>query len=615
MPRILLVEPTAVIREPLCVVMQSNGSQVTAFGTAMEALALARASSPDLIVTEVALPDMDGIEFLRYLRSAPNLGRTPILVHTTVTDRAVLRAAVGCSISAYTLKQTFTLAGFMQRVHLALQAKAPALVAQPAPAAKAAAPVRAPAPAAPAPAPSPKPAANTPAPAPALADVGDDDDETQAAALARLRPIVADNEVDNGLNKGLELRALSPSIGHLMSVTSRANCSVEQVVEAVKMDHAVAVKILKLANSSVYTRGEPIDSIKKAVLRIGSVEIRQAVMNIAVVDRFSTPEMNKLLDCLQFWEHAIACGVIASELARHMGRRDADMAFTMGLLHDVGRMILAEQLGDRYVHVIRTALELGLPLDQVEKRMLRVNHADIMERVLRAWNFPAPLIRPIACHHLSAGNLRKAAPSDLAECGMIALANSLAQALMLGSSGSLTISHATDYVEMLGLDPGLIHRITENAGEQTNNIKFAMLSSSRLDAWPQMRETCRASLGRPFRPLYVSTDNGFDGVKTFVQHLASDQQDEPPNVGVIRLASPRDTVAATEAFIAAEAKAGVKMLPVVLISPTGKIALEESAMRGRAARLMTAPFAAPRFIDRVRSILPAAEAEPVAAAA
>lgn len=595
---ILLVEPASIVREPLSVVLRQHGHEVSAATTGREALALLSARVPGLILTELVLPDMDGIEFLRQVRLSRASGATRILVMSSVTDRDLIRQAVSFMVAGYVIKQGFSLSALLQRITLLTSTTA-------APTVTGALQVSA-KPAAPAPA----KAATEPTPA---TDPDDDDSETQAEALARLKPIVGESDVSDGLNKMSEVKALSPSLGHLMKLTARADCGVDMIVEAVKMDHAVAVKILKLANSSVFTRGEPVDSIKKAVLRIGSTEIRQAVMNIAVIDRFSSPEMNRLLDCNQFWEHAIATGVIASEIARSLRRKDVDVAFTMGLLHDVGRMILAEQLGERYVHVARTALELGLPLDMVEKRMLRTNHADIMEQVLQKWNFPRQLVQPIVHHHLSAGSMRKAASRELAECGIVALANCLAQSLMLGSSGGLTISPGTDYAEMLGIDPAAISRIVEEAPEQTNNIKFAMLSTSNIDAWPQLREENRAAIGGEFRPLYASVRGTVDAVAVFVGRLASNHSEEGPNIGVVRIPSPREVIAVTRDFLEAEAKAEAKMLPLILISPTGKIGLEESAMRGRATRYLTTPFSAGRFINRARALLPAAP--PMAAAA
>lgn len=594
MTRILVVEPTAVIREPLCAALAHHGFEADAAANAAEGLKQALSRRPDLILTELLLPDLPGTEFLKRVRASRALAETPVLVLSSATDRQLIRLAVGLTISGYLLKSGFSLGGLLERIRALTCGGGGSSAPRPA--------VRS------------EPTTSADAPAASPPDAEQDDPDTQAEVLSRLRPILPRTEIDDCLSRLGEMRALSPSVAHLMKLTARSSASADQVVEAVKMDHAVAVKVLKLANSSVFTRGEPVDSIKKAVLRIGTTEIRQVVLNIAVIDRFTNPELDKLLDCRQFWEHSIACGVIAADLARSFNRKDADQAFTLGLLHDVGRMILAEQLGDRYAHVMRTARELNLPLEQVEKRLLGVSHADIMERVLTRWNFPGRLASPIVHHHLSAGMIRKVAPRELFECGMLALANALAQALMLGTSGTLTISPATDLGEMIGVDPRVASRIVERAPEQTNNIKFAMLATGNVETWPQVREQVRASLGGPFRPLYVAPPAAVDALKVFLDRLADPPGDEPPNIAVVRIPSARDAGPLCKSLLDAETRAGVMNLPLVLVSPTGKLELDGSTLAGRSVRRLASPFSAARFIDRVKGLMPKAETALAAAA-
>ena len=223
-----------------------------------------------------------------------------------------------------------------------------------------------------------------------------------------------------------------------MKLTS-SECSLEAVAKAVSQDQAMSLKMLKLANSPVYMRGDRVDTVHKALMRIGVSSIRQAVMNIGVVERFSAPAFGELLSTGQFWEHSIACGLIATQLAEARGEQDADTAFTCGLLHDLGRVVLAEVLGERYSGVIETARSVEAPLEQVESRMLLLNHADVMDRLLTGWKFSKHLIDPIMHHHLSVANARGVIPARRGEILRLGLANRLAHAMLLGDSGNVTI--------------------------------------------------------------------------------------------------------------------------------------------------------------------------------
>src|SRR5262249_7291747 len=163
---------------------------------------------------------------------------------------------------------------------------------------------------------------------------------------------------------------LSPTVSRLMQIVNSHDCSVERIASAAKQDQAVAIKILKLANSPVYFRGDPVDSVHQAVLRIGTNQIRQVVMNLTVRERFGSLGGASRLRATQFWEHSIACGLIAAEITRCRGGSapEIDSAFTMGLLHDIGKMFYAEVLDDQYNHVLTMAEEMRLPLEQTESR-------------------------------------------------------------------------------------------------------------------------------------------------------------------------------------------------------------------------------------------------------
>ena len=82
----------------------------------------------------------------------------------------------------------------------------------------------------------------------------------------------------------------------------------------------------------------PVSSIDLAVQRIGIAQIRQMVLSIGVIDRFSASMRSVRLDALKFWEHSIGCGLIAAEITRCRSgsTEEVDAAFTMSLLHDTG---------------------------------------------------------------------------------------------------------------------------------------------------------------------------------------------------------------------------------------------------------------------------------------
>ncbi|HVZ93639.1 MAG TPA: response regulator [Phycisphaerales bacterium] len=588
MATILLVEPAALVREPLAEILQTRTHTVTTVTSPAEALAIISVNAPDLIITELTFGQYDGVGFIRNVRNSPKTARTPVLVLAGAPTKAQLVNTIKLGINGFMLKNRFSIAEFLQKIETALkppqEAPAPLKIdpsktgSMKSPVAVTANKTRSIAPAAPI-----KPGTQHSAA----------DDAVEL--LKSLRPIVNRTEIQECIDKGGEVKALSPAVGHLLKLTNSEGASMDQIVEAVRMDHAIALKMLKMANSAVYTRGEPVDSIRKAVLRIGTDQIRQAVLNIAVIERFSNPELSKFLDCNQFWEHAIGCGLIATTIARAAGSTDADSAFTMGLLHDAGRMVLAEQLGERYVHVLRTAREMNLPLEYVEKRMLLFNHAEVMDRVLHSWNFPKQLINPIVFHHLSAANLRAMSPSELRETTTLALANRLAHALLLGSSGNMTIYPTAELRRTLGLQESVIEEIERDIPSQTDEMKFAMLSFSNVAAWPQARESVRGSLGAHFRPLYIGADEPFDALRIFCKRVAGEFADEAPTIAIVEIPNAAAIPVVSKRLKDLETTMSGERLPVVVVSPSGKLIPEAFLLAGRAHERLQTPFVIERF--------------------
>lgn len=612
MNKVFIVEDAAIVREPLQAALTAAGYAVSATDDGTKALQMLATEKPDLVLLDINLPGTDGLSILKYIRESATLSKLPVIMLSAVAEKQRVVAAINLGISAYLLKSRFSLNEMLEHVrkHLASPlvrvgqsanesvAPSPGAAAAPEPVSK----------------PSREPTVNAEANTQPVPDsVGGatpstvtmpeiDPTADSLEALKSLKPIMVRSEITERLEQTAELKGLSPAVSQVLRLTGTDRCSIEQVAKAISQDHAIALKVLKLANSAVYTRGEPVDSVQLAVSRIGLGQIRQTVLNLAVIDQFNAQASCEAINFGQFWEHAIAVGIIAAEIA-HGVDQDPDAAFTMGLLHDVGRMFFADQFGEIYDIVLRTAHQLELPAEQVEARMLLYNHADVMDRVLHSWKFPKQLINPIVFHHLSAGNIRRSAPRQLNEVATLGLANRLAHAMMLGSSGNEAVYGTNDLCELMKLDPKVIQSVHEKAREETDKVKFALLATSSTANWPQLRQVHRESIGQPFRPLFVSTSPQNDAFRIFCEELTNDDSEAEPNVGVIHIAHVRERVALTSAYRAAESAAGVSGLPLLVLSPSGKHMPEQSLLNGRRVQAVSTPFVIPRFIRAVQGVL------------
>jgi HD-like signal output (HDOD) protein/CheY-like chemotaxis protein len=624
MSTILVVDDLAVFRQPIAAAVKAAGYDVVCAADGNAALKAVEDHRIDLVLLDLAMPAPDGVEVLRILRQNPKHRALPVIVLTAVSERERIVQVAQLNVSDYLLKSRFSLSDLLARIRKQLEQSqgsseapsgdtgGPARENSGVPSSGATRPepsgatVSAPRAggraegAAPPPSSAPEPEKK---PAAAKAPATEQPPPDPKAALNSLEPVMSRAEVEQSLGETEGMKGFSPTVMRLLTLTNDPNCRIDLVVKAICQDHVLALKILKLANSVAFTRGEPVDAVREAVLRIGLGRIRQAILNIGIVERFGSLGAGDLVHGGQFWEHAIACGVAAGKIAELLEQHDPDVAFTAGLLHDVGRLVLLQQLGEKYIKVMQRARELELPIEQVETRMLRVNHADVMEHVLRLWRFSPHLAVPIVHHHLSATNLRGLVAKDLTEAATLALANRLVHGLALGCSGNAVVYATEAFVDLLRLKDPQLREIENTVMEQTADLKVSMLAKHSSDEWPQMSRLYREGLSRPMRFDYHGDAPGRDAFYAFCRQLGEAAESEPPNVGVVHLANDRQRSRVSQQVLDAEARSGGVRPPLVIISPSGEATLEGPVMNNRPARLLRSPVPVSRFVRAVNELL------------
>ncbi len=588
MRTILVVDDMAIFREPIEAVLRANGYRVLTASNGVEALAAVSGHHPDLMLLDLSMPQMDGMTVLRTLRQNDARRNIKIIIMSADADRARISDAIRLGIAGYIIKSHFSLKSLMERVEKALMPSDPTAKHAGAHSANpdgvlatGRAPEAAPS--------APNAIAHT------VPEI--------RKSITAHKPRMTRTEVMQRVNADNELKGLSPTISQVLNLTASDRCSMEEVAKAVSQDQAIALKLLKLANSPIYSRGDRVDTVHKAVLRIGVASIREAVLNIGVVERFESVAFEHHLNTQLFWEHSIACGLIATELARELEHKEPDSAFTAGLLHDLGRIIFAERLGEDYTAVLDAARDAQVPVEVAESRLLMVNHADVMGKLLLAWRFPKELVNPVVFHHTPPDDVRTVAPHQGLEVLRLGLADRVAHALMLGSSGNDVIYPTETHSRLLGVQAATIKRIEETARQKTDDTKFALLTSSNGATWQRPTERYRSELGVPFRPLFISTTPEIDAYRMFCAELGGPQTAEPPNIAVVHIATAKDRACLSERLVASERDAGAGVLPTIALSPDGKFGLDEVALAGRAVITLPTPTPILSFVKASSSLL------------
>ncbi len=228
--------------------------------------------------------------------------------------------------------------------------------------------------------------------------------------------------------------------------SSGANAA--QVARIVESDQAIATKVLRLVNSSFFGLSRRVTQISQAIVLLGFNAIRSVVLSISVFESFKGGGSNKRFDRRDFWKHAIATGSIARMLAKELRIGAEEDAFSGGILHDIGKLVLDQVLPGEFEKILTFVDEKGCSMFEAEHRVLGTDHCEIGEYLLEKWNLPPLLIECVALHHSPA--IFRSNPQMVS---IIHLADIFARRLHIGSGGDNLIPTPDPFaLEELELD-------------------------------------------------------------------------------------------------------------------------------------------------------------------
>lgn len=171
--------------------------------------------------------------------------------------------------------------------------------------------------------------------------------------------------------------------------------SAEDLGALLEQDHAITVRLLRLANSAFYGFPSQVDTVQRAVVLIGYNEVRLLALATSVFDTFSQIRQYAL-DPRDFWLHALGTAKAASLLASQMHAQcSPEACFTAGLLHDMGKYALAAVLHNTYKKIVANAQERGVLVRDSEREILNTTHPEVGAWLAQQWSFPEDLRQPI----------------------------------------------------------------------------------------------------------------------------------------------------------------------------------------------------------------------------
>ena len=224
--------------------------------------------------------------------------------------------------------------------------------------------------------------------------------------------------------------------------------SSDRIAEIASQDPALSAKILQISNSAFFGFSRKVFSVSEAVQLLGIGVIQSLAMAVPLFtsfDRKRCPGFH--ID--QVWEHSAEVASIARRIYNeHLDdSHRAEQAFAAGIMHDIGKLILAEKMPEQYEAIIAESKATNTELHKIERKHLGATHAEVGAYLLALWGLPVPLIEAIASHHAPC----RCGTGTLCLAGVVHIADALQHSQ--GLHPELTPNPVdAEYLKLTGLD-------------------------------------------------------------------------------------------------------------------------------------------------------------------
>ncbi len=273
-----------------------------------------------------------------------------------------------------------------------------------------------------------------------------------------------------GLLRSLnELPAMPDIVLKAQTILSDPNFHMRQLVNVVEIEPAIVTRVLKIANSAYYGCSKRVASVHHASTMLGYEVLRDVVTLAGVSSLLNHSLRGYGLEANDAWRHSMAVAAGSKIIARQKFPAIENDAFTAGLLHDTGKLIL-----DQYVYDHRDDFETAMQNGQktflwAEREIFGFDHAEIASEFCKKWNIPSTLAVAIQLHHGPSASEKNPLAYILHAADMLAMQNNL---------GSGSDSHLYEpeegTMEFLGLCERDQTKLMEEMADAVENISSDM---------------------------------------------------------------------------------------------------------------------------------------------
>ncbi len=201
------------------------------------------------------------------------------------------------------------------------------------------------------------------------------------------------------LKRVKSLPTLPTAVSRLTAVLHDPKASIKDFEAAVRPDAALTANLLRVANSAFFRRAKEIVSVRHAINMLGEKRIYEIAVTASFAHMIPSTIPGYNIEAESFWLHNIAVAVLAESLAKELNLEEKEMVFTVGLLHDIGKLAIGSFIEEQSGELIKELEKEKKSFIELEKKIFGATHAEVGALVAERWKLPMEVAVVAGGHH------------------------------------------------------------------------------------------------------------------------------------------------------------------------------------------------------------------------
>lgn len=258
-----------------------------------------------------------------------------------------------------------------------------------------------------------------------------------------------------------DLPAMPQVASKVLELSSDPNTSAAQLQQVISDDQAMTARILKIANSAMYSCSRKIKTLTEAIVMLGFNSIRSLVVTSAARNLYNTRNSRSGLKERLLWEHSIGTGFACRLMAQKHAPALTEEAFLAGLMHDIGKLVLNIRIPEKFDEIVQVVYNESRSFHETELEHFGFTHAEVGSLLVNKWKL-SPVLEEVIKNHHNPEALSPENPLLL----YLDLSNKISHKMGIGFADEPDLNLVDSPAnQILGLSPGSFDEIIETLKE------------------------------------------------------------------------------------------------------------------------------------------------------